>query len=173
MSSKELKQNSVVAGLQLQLPLYIRAAQEGLASYQAAGGLYQPVRDVLIESEDREQVAAGIDQQLRTAGMILDQESVREAVRPVKISKKSEKNDIISSVSPEEMAAVIDCAVGIVTERVNRIRAGEAAPRPLKDGQESPCSGCPPPDACLYDGTLPGCRMEEVDHHRRIGIPRL
>ena len=173
MSSKELKQNSVVAGLQLQLPLYIRAAQEGLASYQAAGGLYQPVRDVLIESEDREQVAAGIDQQLRTAGMILDQESVREAVRPVKISKKSEKNDIISSVSPEEMAAVIDCAVGIVTERVNRIRAGEAAPRPLKDGQESPCSGCPHFDACLYDGTLPGCRMEEVDHHRRIGIPRL
>ena len=173
MSAKELKQNSVVAGLQLQLPLYIRAAQEGLVSYQAAGGLYQPVMDVLIESEDREQVAAGIDQQLRTAGMILDQESVQEAVRPVKISKKSGKNDTISSVSPEEMNAVIDCAVGIVTERVNRIRAGEAAPRPLKDGQEAPCSGCPHFDACLYDGTLPGCRMEEVDHQHRMEIPRL
>ena len=173
MSAKELKQNSVVAGLQLQLPLYIRAAQEGLVSYQAAGGLYQPIMDVLIESEDREQVTAGIDQQLRTAGMILDQESVQEAVRPVKISKKSGKNDTISSVSPEEMNAVIDCAVGIVTERVNRIRAGEAAPRPLKDGQEAPCKKCPHFDACLFDSTLPGCRMEEVDHRHRMEIPRL
>ena len=32
MSTKEVKQNSIVAGLQLQLPLYIRAAQNGLTA---------------------------------------------------------------------------------------------------------------------------------------------
>ncbi len=173
MSTKEVKQNSIVAGLQLQLPLYIRAAQSGLTQYQAAGGLYQPIKDVLVESEDQAQVYAGIDKELRMAGMILDNKGVQEAMKPVKIAKKSETNDIISSVSPEEMAAVMDCAVDVVTERVNRIRAGEAIPKPLKDGQESPCSWCDHPDACIYDSTIPGCRIVEVDHKHRIEIRQL
>lgn len=173
MSTKEVKQNSIVAGLQLQLPLYIRAAQEGLTRYQAAGGLYQPIKDVLVESEEKDQVHAGIDKELRMAGMILDNKGVQEAVKPVKISRKSETNDIISAVTPEEMNAVMDCAVDVVTERVNRIRAGEATPKPLKDGQESPCSWCDHPDACIYDSTLPGCRIVEVDHKHRIEITQL
>lgn len=37
MSSRDVKQNSIIAGLQLQLPLYIRAAQNGLNGYEAAG----------------------------------------------------------------------------------------------------------------------------------------
>jgi len=168
MSTKEVKQNSIVAGLQLQLPLYIRAAQEGLTKYQAAGGLYQPIKDVLVESEEREQVHAGIDKELRTAGMILDNKGVQEAMKPVKVSKRSDSNDTISSVTLEEMNAVMDCAVDVVKERVNRIRAGEATPKPVKDGQESPCSWCDHPDACIYDSTIPGCKIVEVDHKHRI-----
>ncbi len=170
MSTKEVRQNSIVAGLQLQLPLYIRAAQQGLPGYQAAGGLYQPVRDVLVESEDREQVRAGIDRELRMAGMILDNKAVQAAMKPVKISAKSESNDTISSASSEELNAVMDCGIDVVTDRVSRILAGEAAPRPLQDGQASPCSWCDHPDACIYDSTIPGCRIAEVDHKHRLQI---
>ena len=172
MSAKEVQQNSLVAGLQLQLPLYIRAAQAGLRDYQVAGGLYQPIRDVLVESEEPSEVRDGIDKQLRPAGMVLDNEGVLAAMEPVKISKRSDKNDTLSAVSAEEMTAVSDCTERTAAERVNHILAGEASPRPLKDGQESPCALCDHPDACPFDDSLPGCRIPEVNHRRRIDLAR-
>ena len=75
-SQTEVRQNSILAGLQLQLPLYIRAARQGLAGYEAAGGLYQPIRDVLVGSEDADQISTQIDKDLQTSGMILDEEAV-------------------------------------------------------------------------------------------------
>ena len=164
MSDKEVRQNSIVSGLQLQLPLYIRAARLGMEQYEAAGGLYQPIKDVLIESEDRDQINEGIDKELRITGMILDQEVVQKAAKPVKISRKSEKNDTVSAVSAEEMLAVEDCAVEVVTKSVNRIRGGEVSPRPVKDFLESPCALCSHSDGCKFDSTVPGCRIKEIIH---------
>ena len=168
MSTKEVKQNSIVAGLQLQLPLYILAAQNGLRSYEAAGGLYQPIKDVLIEGEDAGKIMTEIDKELRTAGVILDDKGIQEAMKPVKIARKSDTNDTISAVTPDELQTVLNCALDVVTERVNRIRSGETTPAPLKDGQEPPCTWCDHADACKYDSTLPGCRIRELDHKRRL-----
>ena len=171
MSAKEVKQNSIVAGLQLQLPLYIRAAQNGLNGFDAAGGLYQPIRDVLVDSADPEKIKAQIDKELQTSGIILDDKAIQEAMKPVKVARRSETNDTISSVTPDELQTVMNCALGIVTERVDRIRSGETAPVPVKDGMESPCTWCDHPDACLYDATLPGCRIRELDHRHRMELP--
>ena len=173
MSNKEVRQNSIVAGLQLQLPLYIRAARMGLDGYEAAGGLYQPIRDVLVGSEDTDQIKTGIDKDLQTTGMILDEEMIQEAAKPVKIAKKLDTNDTVSAVSAEEMYAVESCAIDAVTERVNLIRSGEVSPKPVKDGMESPCTWCDHPEACKHDSTIPGCRIVEIDHKRRIEITQL
>lgn len=170
MSNKEVKQNSIVAGLQLQLPLYIRAARLGLDGYEAAGGLYQPIRDVLVGSEDADQINTQIDKDLQTSGMILDQENIQEAAKPVKISKRLDTNDTVSAVSAEEMYAVEDCSIGAVTDRVTLIYRGEVSPKPVKDGMESPCAWCDHPDACRHDSTIPGCKIVEIDHKRRIEI---
>jgi len=167
MSSREVRQNSIAAGLQLQLPLYIRAARMGLEGYEAAGGLYQPIRDVLIASEDPELIRTEIDSHLQTSGMILDEKMIREAARPVKIAKRLETNDIVSAVSAEEMAAIEDSAMAAVTERVNLIRAGEVSPRPVKDGMEAACAWCDHQEACKHDSTIPGCKAVEIDHKRR------
>ena len=168
MSDKKVQQNSIIAGLQLQLPLYILAAKNGLRSYEAAGGLYQPIKDVLIEAEDSDKIRAGIDRELQTAGVILDDKGIQAAMKPVKISKKSEENDMISAVTPEELQTVLDCALDVVTQRVERIRRGETAPAPLQDGQEAPCAWCDHRDACKFDSTLPGCRIRELDHKHRM-----
>ena len=170
MSRKEVRQNSVAAGLQLQLPLYIRAAQAGLEGYEAAGGLYQPIREVLVAGEDEEQISAGIDKELQTSGMILDDKAVQAAMQPVKIGKRLDTNDTLSAVSPQEMRDVTDCALRAVAERVDRIRRGETAPAPVRDGSQSPCAWCDHADACLYDSTLPGCAIPEVDHKHREDI---
>ena len=171
MSSRDVKQNSIVAGLQLQLPLYIRAAQNGLAGYQAAGGLYQPIKDVLVDGDDAGKIIAQIDKDLQTSGIILDDKGIQDAMKPVKIARKSDTNDTISAVTPEELESVLDCAQDVVTGRVNRIRSGETAPLPLQDGLQSPCSWCDHADACLYDSTLPGCKIRELDHKHRMEMP--
>ena len=171
MSSRDVKQNSIVAGLQLQLPLYIRAAQNGLAGYQAAGGLYQPIKDVLVDGDDAGKIIAQIDKDLQTSGIILDDKGIQDAMKPVKIARNSDTNDTISAVTPEELESVLDCAQDVVTGRVNRIRSGETAPLPLQDGLQSPCSWCDHADACLYDSTLPGCKIRELDHKHRMEMP--
>ena len=50
---------------------------------------------------------------------------------------------------------------------MSRIRGGEVAPRPVKDGQEPRCTWCEHQDACTFDNTLPGCRYIEIDHKHR------
>ena len=170
MSNKEVKQNSIAAGLQLQLPLYILAAQKGLEGYEAAGGLYQPVRDVLVDSEDRDHIEKQIDKELQTSGMIRDIEIVLEAAKSVKISGKSGANDTVSVVSAEELLASGSCALDTATDSVNRIRSGEVSPRPVKDGMDSPCSWCDHLNGCKYDVTIPGCKILEIDHKRRVII---
>ncbi len=168
LSTRDVKQNSIVAGLQLQLPLYILAAQNGLPHYAPAGGLYQPIRDVLVESENPDEIMPQIDKELQTSGMILDDKVIQEAMKPVKIAQKKDTNDTISAVTPEQMQTVMDAALAVVTERIDRIRSSETTPTPVKDGQHSPCEYCDHADACLYDSTLPGCRIREVDHSHRI-----
>ena len=130
--------------------------------------MYQPIKDVLIEAEDTGKIMSEIDKELRTAGVILDDKGIQEAMKPVKIARKSDTNDTISAVTPEELQTVLNCALDVVTQRVDRIRAGETAPAPLKDGQEPPCTWCDHADACKYDSTLPGCRIRELDHKRRM-----
>ena len=173
MSNKEVKQNSIVAGLQLQLPLYIRAARLGLDGYEAAGGLYQPIKDVLVASEDTDQINTQIDKELQTSGMILDEELVQEAAKPVRIARRLDTNDTVSAVSADEMYAVEDCAIGAVADRVTLIYRGEVSPKPVKDGMESPCTWCDHPSACKHDSTIPGCKIVEIDHKRRIEITQL
>ena len=170
MSGREVRQNSIAAGLQLQLPLYIRAARLGLDGNEAAGGLYQPIRDVLAASEDADQITAQIDKDLQTTGMILDEELIQKAAGPVKIAKRLDTNDTVSAVSADEMYAVEECAIRAAADRVTLIYRGEASPRPVRDGMESPCTWCDHPNACKYDSTIPGCRIAEIDHKRRIEI---
>ena len=170
MSSREVKQNSLMSGLQLQLPLYIRAAQNGLKGFEAAGGLYQPVKDVLVDSEDGEKIIAQIDKDLQTSGIILDNKDIQESVKPVKIGRKSDTNDIINVVTGEEMNNVCDSAEGVAAERIDRIHGGETSPKPVQDGLQSPCSYCDHPDACPYDITLPGCKIRELDHKHRMEL---
>ncbi len=64
----------------------------------------------------------------------------------------------------------MDCALGVVRERVERILSGETTTMPNKDRMESPCAWCDHSDACLYDSMLPGCRIKELDHKRRMNV---
>ncbi len=163
MSGRDLRQGAIDAGLQLQLPLYIRAAEQGMPELAAAGGLYQPVRDVLIGSEEPAEIREKIDKELQASGMMLDDPEIRTAMEPVKAGRKGD-NDTVSAVTPEEMRQVTDGALEIITDRVNRILRGEASPAPVQDGNTAPCEWCGHREACLFDPTIPGCSIKLVGH---------
>ena len=170
MSSREVQQNSIVTGLQLQLPLYIRAARDGLKDCEPAGGLYQPVMDVISDKQEAPQIRAEIDKKLRTAGIILDDSAIQSAMAPVKVSKRLDSNDTLSAVTSEEMNAITEGAIAAVAAQVDRIRGGETAPSPIQDGMDPPCAWCDHADACLYDATLPLCGIRRLDHTRRMDL---
>lgn len=170
MSSREVRQNSLVAGLQLQLPLYMLAAERGLPDGEIAGGLYQPIRDPQADSEEPEIIRAKIDADLRTTGIILDDERIQAAMAPVKASKRSESNDTVGSVSPEEIRALEACSERVIADRVARMYGGETDPKPIMDGTNSPCAWCDHADACRFDSTLPGCAIPELDHKHRMDL---
>ena len=168
MSAKEVRLNSIAEGLQLQLPLYILAARNGLEDCEAAGGVYQPILDPLVEEDTPDQIHAKIDKELQTAGIVLEREEIRSAMKPYKISRKLESNDTVSTVSPQELEEIQRLALDVTTGLVNRIRRGEADPRPVRDGKESPCAFCDHAESCLFDPTIPGCSVREVGHKRRV-----
>ena len=163
-SKRELQLNSIDAGLQIQLPLYVLAVQQGMPDYIPAGGLYQPVKDVLVDSEDHLLIQKQIDKELGLEGMILEDKVIQEAARPVHIGKPGTKNDTITSVSPETMQEITDKALEKVTDTVEKIRSGITSPSPLKDGQSAPCEYCNHRAACPFDTHMPGGKILEVSH---------
>lgn len=170
MSSRDVRQNSLISGLQLQLPLYIRAAGNGLENWEPAGGVYQPVRNVIAEKEGEEALLAQTEKDLRSSGVILDDPRILKAIAPVRTSKKSETNDTISTVSGETLQNVQDCSVSVIAAQTERIFSGAAERDPLQDGEHSPCEYCDHADACTFDGTLPGCRIRALDHKHRLDL---
>ncbi|MBQ3667819.1 MAG: PD-(D/E)XK nuclease family protein [Clostridia bacterium] len=163
MSEKQVKLASVEMGLQLQLPLYIKAAQQGLSDMESAGGLYQPIREVLVDLNEAKDPEQALAKGLKPDGMILDDKEVMRAMSLEGKRRAKDTNDTMAVVSAGELQEVIDAAVKAVSECMGRIKSGETAPKPIKDGI-SPCEYCDHADACLYDSTLPGCRIKEVNH---------
>lgn len=166
-SSRDLMQNSISAGLQLQLPVYMTALKQGLPEFQVAGGLYQPVKDVLVASEDRAVILDRIDKEMQASGMILDDKGVQAAAMPVKLSTRATSSDTITVVTPDEMQEINQGALDVIRNAVEDIRSGNTSPAPVKDGQKSPCEYCPYTMACPFDTRMKGGTVKTVDHRRK------
>ncbi|MCR4883957.1 MAG: PD-(D/E)XK nuclease family protein [Clostridiales bacterium] len=167
-SSRDLMQNSIHAGLQLQLPVYMTALQQGLPGFQVAGGLYQPVKDVLIASEDEAVILNKMEKEMQASGMILDDALVQAAAMPVKIPARVSSSDAITVVSPDEMKNINQGALDVIRHAVEDIRKGNTSPAPVRDGQKSPCEFCSYCMACPFDSRMKGGTVQVVDHRKRI-----
>ena len=166
-SSRDLMQNSIDAGLQLQLPVYMTALRQGLPDFQVAGGLYQPVKDVLIASEDLTVIQNKLDREMQASGMILNDQQVQEAAKPVKIPARSSSSDTITVVTPEEMDSINHGAMDVIRSAVEDIRSGNTSPAPVQDGMKSPCEYCAYTMACPFDTRMKGGTVQVVDHRRK------
>nr|MCR5263666.1 PD-(D/E)XK nuclease family protein [Clostridiales bacterium] len=163
-SVKEVRGEALRAGLQLQLPIYMIAAQNGMPDHMIAGALYQPVREIIVESDadDTDIIDKKIESDLCSRGIILDDERIRTAASPVKYKVNSSSSDIIRTVSEEGMTDVIKRGAGSACAVIRKMLDGETAPDPLQDGVSLPCGYCGARNACPFDTRIDGCRVRKL-----------
>ena len=160
-SDKELRRTLMGAGIQLQLPLYIVAASQGLPDYQPAAGLYQPVISTLIDArdDDKDSLKSGRQKSIQAKGLILNNNDVKKALDPVKLPRGSATSDVIALVSVEEMEEAYLSALETASISAMSILSGVTQPAPVQTGQRIPCEYCSGLRACMRDARLKGGRV--------------
>jgi len=164
-SEKEMRWSSLGAGIQVQLPIYLYAVQQGLKGYNPAGGVFQPIREIVVETNP-ESVNNEIRKVARTQGIVLDDKTVQTGMDPLKVSKKSPTSDIIPVVSAEEMREMIQSALRITGSLIDLQFDGETIPSPLIEGDRAPCEYCMIHQACSRDPRIPGGQGRILIHKK-------
>lgn len=146
-------------GLQLQLPVYLLAA-ERLCQGQSAAALYETLSDPLVDtpSTDPDQVERQRAKQLRLEGLMLSEPEVVQALSDppdaslhvlVNADGTLRKNDRL--LSKEDLALLTQNAIAQAEEGLTRIRGGVIAPNPVYLDGYSPCPYCPYSAVCRTD----------------------
>ena len=164
-SDKEVHGDALDAGLQIQLPIYLLAVQQGMPNHVLAGALYQPVKEVLVDAEDddTETIESGIEKALRSKGVYLDDEEIQQASAPLKIPTRATKSDVINVLTQEGLQDLMDKGKASACAVISRMFSGETTPNPIQDGRHSPCEYCGNAQACPLDSRLEGGRVRKLN----------
>ena len=164
-SDKEVHGDALDAGLQIQLPIYLLAVQEGMPDHVLAGALYQPVKEVLVnaEDDDRETIESEIEKALRSKGVYLDDEEIQKASAPLKIPARATTSDVINILTKEGLQDLMDKGKASACAVITRLFSGQTTPNPIQDGMRSPCEYCGNPQACPLDSRLDGGKVRKLE----------
>ena len=146
-SAKETRWSDLRSGVTLQLPLYLLAATRGMPDYEPAGGVYQPIREIVVDAAP-EAMRAEMSKAARSQGIVLADETVQAAMSPLKLAKKS--GDLIPSMNPEEIRSLLTEALETTGRLVDLQLDGQTAPSPVRD--PSVCEYCMIRHACEHGG---------------------
>ena len=163
-SDKEVHGDALNAGLQIQLPIYLLAVQQGMPDHVLAGALYQPVKEVLVDAEDDDQgtIEAEIEKALQAKGVYLDDEEIQRASAPLKIPKRATTSDVINVLTQEGLQELMDQGKASACAVIARMFSGETTPRPIQAGMRSPCEYCGNSQACPLDSRLEGGKVRKL-----------
>ncbi len=159
-SNKEMRWSSMNAGLELQLPIYLKAIEQGLPGYTPAGGVFQPIREIVVESSP-EKIQDDVQKEARTRGIVLDEKDVQLAMQPLK-STSSATSDILPVVSRDGMREMIQSAMTTAGQLIDLQFSGATTPSPLQEGDRLPCEFCPIQKACSRDPRLAGGQARQL-----------
>ena len=164
-SDKEVHGEALNAGLQIQLPIYLVAVKQGMPDHILAGALYQPVKEVLVDAEDDDEIKIEdeIEKALRSKGIYLNDETIQKASAPLKIPTRTSTSDVINVLTPEGLEEVMERGKESACAVIARMLAGQTTPNPVQDGMRSPCEYCGNSGACPLDSRLEGGRVRKLD----------
>ena len=182
---REFEPDRIFYGLQLQLPLYMRAAvllaeKEGLSPVPA-GLYYFRLWDPVLayeEGESREEYLLRRMKEMKPSGVALDDPDAiasydrnirltgESPVIGVKYTKEgkisSRKSRHLPVVDLDGMRTIGSYALRKAGEAGAAMLEGEAAVNPYRMGTETACAYCPYRSVCGYDEKIPGFRMRNL-----------
>ena len=172
---KELDPEEIWSGTQLQLPLYLDAAQRGMKDTETAGCFYFQLKDPLVKADlekqkDEQALAEKAreerDKALRLNGLVVAEPEVVSAMNA------DEEHPVIGSVfkqdgtltanakacSREDLRGMLRFCEGKASRMAGEIDAGriDIAPRQAKSEREDDCGYCPYAAVCGLDKRLRG-----------------
>jgi len=157
---ESLSGENILAGIQLQLLLYLKAALQMDSRYEAAGAFYQHLTDPMINTDDAAKAAAETEKELRYRGIALDDVQVHNLMedpdQPLSLRTRFKKDGSPYANQPlftqEEIRAFMDFAQYKAGQLADDILAGAVHRRPAVDKQgRGPCDYCPYMGICRRD----------------------
>ena len=150
--NKHLVPAKMATGEQLQLMIYLKAAEQGRKGSYGAAAMYFPIQDQEVDAEDAETAEQARVKKNRLKGVALAEEDLLRAldrdVSPYSVDKVFNKDGSISksadwALNRETLDRLKEAAVATATERCEEIRAGriEAAPS-VESADISSCTFC-------------------------------
>lgn len=176
-SARTLDPGLVAEGAQLQLPLYLKAALEGMPGSRPAGAFYFPVLDPLVEArEDDEDVSREERvKEMKLRGVVLDDPDIvammdrgRPGYSIGSVYNKDGKTAVKWALDAETLDALGDKAMEVAAGRCGGIRAGRIGASPLASGSDDPCKNCPVSGACEREKRSPR-QAAETDWQALLG----
>ncbi len=161
---RELNPARMDRGEQLQLMIYLRAAQQADPGSRAAGAVYFPVQDGDVNAGNPEEAERKRIADIRLRGVVAAEPEVIRAmdreISPFSIGKVFNQDGSISksvswALEPEVLTGLMDAAVDRAEELCSLIRSGavSATPSVEKEGVS----------ACTWCEYLPVCKKRRED----------
>ncbi|MBO5536618.1 MAG: PD-(D/E)XK nuclease family protein [Clostridia bacterium] len=160
-SSHDLRDLALTSGLQLQIPIYLNAAQNAVPDAIPAGGLYQVIRNPLIDAtdEDTEQIVRKMGSELKLQGIVLDDKEILTAMGEV--NGKARSASLVTAVPLEEIRRRMAQSMENAQKLAEEIFSGNIQIQPVQYdiNRPSPCEYCPGAPVCGIDPRLPNGRV--------------
>ncbi len=161
-STHNLLDPMLEAGLQLQIPIYLCAAQQAVPDAIPAGGLYQVLRNPLIdaEDEDTELIIRKMGSELKLRGIVLDEKEILAAMGEVN-GKASSTSNYVAAISLEDIRKRMARSMENAKDLAEQIFNGYIQIQPVQYDEKapSPCQYCPGAPVCGIDPRLPNGRV--------------
>ena len=153
--SREKRPNAakMASGEQLQLMIYLKAAEQATPGARPAGAFFFPLedREVNVETDDPAEIEEERMKHARMRGLAAAREDVMRAMdrdlSPYSVDRAFNKDGSVSKGAPwvleeADLNRLADAAVGKAAELCDRIRDGEIDAAPSADGELTPCRYC-------------------------------
>ena len=163
-------------GLQLQLLLYLRAAEQGVHGAKPAGAFYFTVNDPVVDAKEdvKSAAEAAIARTLQLKGVVLAETEVVEAmdadVPGYSIGQVYNKDGSLSAranaLNLQEMHDLLAHAEETAAKLAEGIRSGEISAAPAETSSWTACTWCEYQGVCRRDPALAGCAprvLEKMD----------
>ena len=140
----------MASGEQLQLMIYLKAAEQAVPGARPAGAFFFPLedREVNVDTDDPAEIEEERMKHARMRGLAAARVDVMRAMdrdlSPYSVDKAFNKDGSVSkgatwALDEEDLNRLADAAVGKAAELCDRIRDGEIDAAPSADGQLTPC----------------------------------